>query len=65
MAAGMKFLQRIGKVFGDTAIGIDGAFDAVAIQRIHDAPDAGFAAILAISQRRVVGFIALVAAILR
>src|SRR5207247_2195465 len=54
MTAGMKFRQRIGKVFGDTAIGIDGTFDAVTVERVHDAPDASLAAVFAVGKRRIV-----------
>src|SRR5215471_10228623 len=35
---------------------VDGAFDAVSGKDIHDAPDAGLAAVLAISKRRIVRF---------
>src|SRR5581483_8197907 len=31
VAAGVKLFQRFGKVFGDPAVGVDGAFDAVAV----------------------------------
>jgi hypothetical protein len=57
MATGVELLQRLGKVLGDTAVGINGSFDAVASQDLHDAPDAGFAAILAVGEGSVVRLI--------
>jgi hypothetical protein len=54
----MQLLERVRKNFSDPPIGIDGALDAVSIQRIQDSPDAGFAAIFAIGERRIIRFVA-------
>src|SRR5215475_2749640 len=57
MAAGVKFFQPVGKILGDTAVGINSAFNAVTVQHIHDAPDAGFAAVFAVSEGGIIGFV--------
>src|SRR5215472_15437203 len=64
VAACMQLFQCIGEILCDAAVGVDGPFDAVAGEDIHDAPDTGFPAILAIGERRIIRF-AFAAAVLR
>ena len=65
VAALRQFFQRVRVNLGHAAVGIDGALDAVMGEDIHDAPDAGFAAIFAVRDRGVIGFAALAAPVLR
>jgi hypothetical protein len=58
MTTGVKLLQGIRKILGNTAVGIDGSFDLVTRQYIHDPPDAGFATVFAVSERCEIRFVA-------
>src|SRR5690348_11416695 len=57
MAGGMKFFQRIGKVFGNPAVSVNGPLDAIPLEHIHDAPDARLAAVLSVGERCVIRFV--------
>jgi hypothetical protein len=65
MAGGGHSLQSIGKYLGKAPVGVDRAFYAVTREHFHDAPDSGFATILAVRERSVVGSAAFAAAVLR
>ena len=65
MAAGVKFFQRIGKVFGNHGRWCDRSCLLAPLRfaaHVRDAPDAGFATVFAISKRGVVGFAVFAAA---
>ena len=57
MTAGVKLFQGIGKILGNTAVSIDCPFNLVTRQYIHDPPDAGFAAVFAVSERCEIRFL--------
>jgi hypothetical protein len=65
VAACIKLLQRIGKVLGNAAIGIDRSLNIIAVESVQNAPDTRFAAVLAIRERGVIGLISFMAPVLR
>src|SRR5207237_5604331 len=58
VAGSVQLLYGIRESFRNSSVGVYGAFNTVSVENIHDAPNAGLAAVFPVSERGVIRLVA-------